>query len=304
MLILPENFRKNVINTNGTVGSKWLNILSDLINNYSKKWQLSKIKIFENISYNFVALAYSAKYEKDVVLKISIPGPEFFFEQNILIFWNGQGCVKLLDFDSSDGVMLLAAIEPGISLKNLFPVHDNEATLNAISVIKEIHSKSQIKNNKFLSDFPTTADWLDPLYFFNNEKIPKKLLQDARDLSKSLLSSHGDLYLLHGDLHHENILLDSNNTWLAIDPKGVVGELAFECGAFIRNPMPQLLNSPHLDKLLSNRFDQFSKELDIDRQRLVDWCFVQSILAAIWAIEDESDMWTAWLECAKLINIK
>ncbi len=38
-----------------------------------------------------------------------------------------------------------------------------------------------------------------------------------------------------GDLHHENILAAERAPWLAIDPKGVIGEPAYEMGALLRN---------------------------------------------------------------------
>jgi streptomycin 6-kinase len=39
------------------------------------------------------------------------------------------------------------------------------------------------------------------------------------------------------DLHHYNVLSDSGRGWLAIDPKGLVGEVEYEVGAAIRNPI-------------------------------------------------------------------
>ena len=41
--------------------------------------------------------------------------------------------------------------------------------------------------------------------------------------------------LLHGDLHHENILLDASGNWKAIDPQGRIGEQCLECGRFLLN---------------------------------------------------------------------
>ena len=52
----------------------------------------------------------------------------------------------------------------------------------------------------------------------------------------SLASSQRRPRLLHGDLQHYNILFDTNRGWLAIDPKGVVGEVEYEIGAVLRNP--------------------------------------------------------------------
>lgn len=74
--------------------------------------------------------------------------------------------------------------------------------------------------------------------------------------------------LLHGDLHQDNILLSNNNKWIAIDHKEVIGEPAYEIGAFTRNPIPQLLEQPNIQAIITKRLNIFSKMLNIDRQQL------------------------------------
>ncbi len=74
--------------------------------------------------------------------------------------------------------------------------------------------------------------------------------------------------LLHGDLHHENILAAAREPWLAIDPKGIVGELTYEVGALLRN---RLDAAPDLRRLQVRRIDQLSEALGLDRQRLLGW---------------------------------
>ena len=49
------------------------------------------------------------------------------------------------------------------------------------------------------------------------------------------LTPSGDQFLLHGDLHHDNILLGESGVWRVIDPQGVVGAPVLECGRFIQN---------------------------------------------------------------------
>src|SRR5438067_1309862 len=66
----------------------------------------------------------------------------------------------------------------------------------------------------------------------------------AEAIFAALLATQVAPVLLHGDLHHENILAAARQPWLAIDPKGVVGEPAYEAGALLRNPLPWLLEQP------------------------------------------------------------
>jgi streptomycin 6-kinase len=107
--------------------------------------------------------------------------------------------------------------------------------------------------------------------------------------------------LLHGDLHHHNILSAERQPWLALDPKGVIGEPAYEVGALLRNPFPQILSLPGPGRLLARRVDQLAAELDFDRQRLVGWGIAQAVLAAWWSFEDHGHGWQGCLTCAELL---
>jgi streptomycin 6-kinase len=92
--------------------------------------------------------------------------------------------------------------------------------------------------------------------------------------------------LLHGDLHHYNVLSDRARGWCAIDPKGVVGELEYELGAALRNPIdrPDLFASVDI---VERRLEHFGLALGIDTSRARGWCFAQAVLAAIWSLEDD-----------------
>ena len=116
--------------------------------------------------------------------------------------------------------------------------------------------------------------------------LPEALVDRAERLFAELLASMSGLVVLHGDLHHFNILAAERQPWLAIDPKGVVGEPEYEVGAFLRNPTPDLLSNPHAGWILSRRLDQFSEELSFDRERLRNWGMAQAVLSAWWSIED------------------
>jgi len=99
------------------------------------------------------------------------------------------------------------------------------------------------------------------------------------------LASQGEPVLLHGDLHHYNILSSQREPWLAIDPKGVIGEREYEIGALMRNPISKKLTK----KTLVNRLDKITELTGFDKQRLLHWSIVQTVLAACWCIDDGTD---------------
>ena len=177
---------------------------------------------------------------------------------------------------------LLERAIPGISLKNYFPNKDQEAIEIACKIMKKLHQASIPEHH----NFPHIRDWLSTLD--KDWNIPVGYLQKARWLRDQLLTSSDADVLLHGDLHHDNILQDSDN-WTVIDPKGVVGEPAYEVAAFIRNPVPELLEQGNAVDIIQSRIAAFSEALQIPISRITDWCFVQAVLSWVWALEDKCD---------------
>ena len=116
----------------------------------------------------------------------------------------------------------------------------------------------------------------------------RSLTGRAADQFAELCDSSGEEVVLHGDLHHFNVLR-SGDGWLAIDPKGVVGERAYEPGALLRNPWPGLLDEPDPTGVLRRRSAQLAETLNLDLERVRAWAYVQALLAAAWCVEDGFD---------------
>ena len=120
-------------------------------------------------------------------------------------------------------------------------------------------------------------------------------------LFAELLGSQSEPVLLHGDLHHDNILAAERQPWLALDPKGIVGEPAYEVGALLRNPMPGILALPDVRGVLARRLDQFAEELTLERQRLLGWGIAQAVLSGWWSYEDHGHGWEPAVACAEIL---
>lgn len=305
----PKQFTENILNTWGIKGKKWLQNLPNIVEHCIQKWNLKNLSIAKNLFFNYVAFAEIDRGK--VVLKLSFPGSEINQEIKVLKYFNGHGTTKLYDYDLENAAMLLEAIVPGTPLSTLFPNQDQESMIIFAKVMKKLHSKplafnelasSKTASNELAlteSEFPTLNKWLSSLYSEHKE-IPNHLLKKAQKLSEYLLETQENPILLHGDLHQDNIL-QNVNSWISIDPKGVLGEPCYEVGAFIRNPMPKLIQQSNLSEIMANRFATLSALLDIEKSRLMQWSFVQSILAACWCLEDNTQSWNDWIICAEVI---
>lgn len=85
---------------------------------------------------------------------------------------------------------------------------------------------------------------------------------------------------LHGDLHHDNIL-SSDRGWLAIDPKGLIGDPHYELANAFRNPFgaTKLAADP---RRINAMADVFSARLGLNRKRLIGFAAAHSGLSVCW----------------------
>jgi streptomycin 6-kinase len=240
-------------------------------------WRIRVQKITHTASS---VIAFGDRDEQPVVLKVvRNPGDEWTSGQ-VLEAFAGRGMVRVLEH--AEGAVLLERIAPG-SLLASEPISDNEASEVIAGVIGRMTPGSPPENT------PTIQSWGKGFarhMASGNQWIPMSLVEEAQDTFVGLCASQATTRLLHGDLHHHNILLDSQRGWLAIDPKGVVGELEYEVGAALRNPCqrPEIFAAP--DTILK-RTSCFARELHLDAARLLGWTFAQAVLAAIWEVEDD-----------------
>lgn len=99
-------------------------------------------------------------------------------------------------------------------------------------------------------------------------------------IADHLMSSALELRGLHGDLHHDNIMLSSRG-WLVIDPVGLIGEAGFGAANMFYDPADRddLCLDP---ERISQMADAFSKVLDVDPRRLLDQAYAYGYLSAAW----------------------
>ena len=137
--------------------------------------------------------------------------------------------------------------------------------------------------------FPTVTEWAGDLAKLRKRfdggtgPLPADLIAQAETLFRELLSSAEPSVLLHGDLHHFNILAARRSPWLAIDPQGLAGEPAYEVGALLRNPYPHLFTDP---KVQRRRIEVLHEELGFAKNRILGWGIAQAVLSAWWSLED------------------
>jgi streptomycin 6-kinase len=237
-------------------------------------------------------VAFVSRGDERLVLKL-VPGAGDETRMGaVLGHWGGEGAVRLIA--SEAGAILMERARPGGDLFDLLEADsDDSATVAACDVMAALRRPAPGGGG-----FRTVADW--GAGFARNRAaaveagIEARLIDRAEALFQDLCASQAEPILLHGDLHHHNIVRDAARGWLAIDPKGILGEPAYETGALLRNPIASLERCAR-PEIIARRTELMAGRLGYDVRRIIGWCFAQWVLADLWAIEDHIPFDESWL---------
>lgn len=255
--------------------------LLDRVQQHAREWRLDLADVFETETS---AVAFVSRGSQTLVLKVVKQQGDEWHSGEILDAFGGSGVARVNEH--TGGAMLIERLRPGNSLVSLVrDGKDEEATEILADVIQKMSAR---EIPKIPDRSSTTEDWAKGFERYiatDDEQIPQQLVEFAQQMYTDLCASQRSTRLLHGDLHHYNVLFDTDRGWLAIDPKGLVGELEYEIGAVLRNPQeqPQLFLS---QSIIERRLTQFTNRLNLDYERTIGWAFAQAVLSAIWEIED------------------
>lgn len=298
-LSLPAAFSQTISEAFGEPGQLWLDSLPCLLDEVAARWSLTIHAPFNPLSYNYAAPATGSDGQL-LVLKAGVPRPEVRSEIEALRVYAGRGSVLLLEADIDSGVMLLERVAPGVKLKA--EPDDARATEIAARVMQALWRPLPAGHS-----FHPVTDWAAGLARLRARfggatgPLPADWVDLAERLFAYLFASAEPPVLLHGDLHHENILAGERSPWLAIDPMGMAGEPVYEVGALLRNPMPEVADWPDLRRIQARRVDQLAEILGFDRQRIVGYGVAQAVLSAWWTLEDHGRADSPALACAEAL---
>ncbi len=294
---LPPEFQDRIRSVFRERADPWLTTLPDLRARAEQRWHIRIGEPFP-LSYNYVAAATRAD-GSEAVWKCGVPGDEARWEIEALRAYAGRGAVALIAANDAECSFLLERVRPGTRLLDLAAT---EKTAIAADVMLAL--RRDVPHGATL---PHVADWAralaDVRAMFNGATgpLPAPIFERAERWFAELLPSMGAPVLLHGDLHHENILLDARSDWLAIDPHGVVGEAEFEVGSWMRNPVRDIGGWRNLPATLARRLDIFGERLGFDRQRLLGWSLAQAVMSVSWTVLDGAGHWREGIAVAEAL---
>jgi streptomycin 6-kinase len=295
---LPKSFKQTLIDLYDDRGSVWLTDLPDLIATIEARWSIKVLPHFEVLSYNFAAPVVCSDGTR-AVLKLGVPNPELKTECEALRLYDGQGMAALYEADLELGALLIEHLQPGVMLSHL---EDDEQATSIITRIMQQLWRPLPPDHPFphITDWGKSLERLRPAFAGSTGPFPEHLVKFAEETYAEMRASPSEPVLLHGDLHHFNILSAQRQPWLAIDPKGLAGEPGYDIAQMLLNPW-ESMERDAMRQITRRRIDQLSSELGLDRQRLIQLGLTHAVLSSWWSYEDHGHGWQGGVMLAGIL---
>lgn len=280
MLEFPEKFKIDVINRYGTEGEIWLNHSNNLVEKYTKKFELENIILLEHLSVNIVMFATSSKWG-EVVVKIGSPSSRQ--EIKIIKQYPENYAPKCYYSNLEDNIMILEKIRPGYSLDYLENLEERIKVFCNLSnhlLIPANNTETFLTFDKVFTEYLEFAKESYPLF-----KDILWMIDIAKNLYEKMQEMNLPKYILHDDLHHKNIL-KSENGWKAIDPHGIIGERVIETAQFLRAELKHTNLEKHE---INNLISLMSKHYKEDKKLILETLYFYTIGKVIWQIRIKAD---------------
>jgi streptomycin 6-kinase len=267
-------------------GAAWLERLPRLVDECAAAWGLHVRAAFPRATVSFVAPAVLPGGAQ-AVLKVNFPEPESEHEADALAAWGGVGAVRLLAHDAQRRALLVERCVPGTQL---WAVRDEEqANAAAAGVLRALWRAPPSGFRSLAGEARRWAVEVPVRWERHGRPVDRAVVDDAVGWIGELLESPdpaGDA-LLHQDLHGGNVLRIDREPWfLAIDPKPLTGERAFDVASLLRDRRPELAAEPHPVGRMRRRLDQLAEALALDRERMRRWAVIHALAWGMGGPED------------------
>jgi streptomycin 6-kinase len=275
MIDIPATFARGIVEREGDAAVPWVESLPGLVDELLARWRCTPTA---RVRYGGVGIILAVRRHdgSPAVVKVSFPHPGNVYEPHAFAVWDGRGAVRLYERDDAHFAMLVEAGE-WQTLDDLGDVDQATAMLGHLARLLAVPAPPTLPRLSALAE-----EWEDTL------------AKDAEDLGHPLskqamaaafttlrdLCRHQPETMVHGDLHFGNVVRAVREPWLVIDPKGYVGDLAFDALTVLVRGVDSLRKADDLEAEVRRRLAIFSDAAEIERERVVRWVQARTAIGA------------------------
>ena len=240
---------------------------------YMQRWQLQPDgQAFETHS----SLLMPVRYRGAAAMMKIAREQEEKFGGLLMCWWQGEGAARVLAWHE-DGILLERAQGSRSLPQMVRDGDDRQATEILCQVVARLHAPRA----EPLPELIPLHQWFNSLW--PAAQAHGGMLRLSARVAAELLTSPREQTVLHGDIHHDNVLDFGERGWLVIDPKRLYGERAFDYANIFCNPNYGIATDPDI---FQRRVVQICQLAGLERQRLLQWILAWAGLSAAWFMED------------------
>jgi streptomycin 6-kinase len=239
---IPEPLRRNHLDWFGDQGRDWLDALSGTVTRLAAAWELEPAGAPFAGGTTAYVLPVDRTDGTPAVLKVDRLDEENRSEPTALHAYDGDGAVRLLEYDPASGAMLIERARPGTALlRHDFPGLSKPAAARERVAIACRLFRRLWRTHAPAADHPEPPRATDLLKRWS-ERFGTAAPQTPPDIAADLalgvrlceaLADPEAIGIANRDNHMSNIVAAEREPWLLIDPKPVLAERAFDGGYFL-----------------------------------------------------------------------
>lgn len=277
MIVVPDTFARSTVEREGARGVAWIAELPGIVQGLVERWGCVPDGA---VTHGGVGVIFPVRRrgEGPSVLKVSFPHPGNVHEPDAFAVWGGRGAVMLHARDDENFAMLLerartstlAEVGDADEIAEVAGRLGRRLAVPAPPGLPRLHEQARAWEDQLRKDAAELAHGMSP-------HTVDAAVATARELGRVQPE-----FLVHGDLHARNILRAEREPWLAVDPKGYVGDPAYDAGTLLTSRALSLLDVPDLRAAAHRILDIFSESAELDRVRARRWAQFHAVRGAFW----------------------
>ncbi|MEV5651282.1 aminoglycoside phosphotransferase family protein [Nocardia sp. NPDC052254] len=275
MIRLPKSLAHSKIAASGVTGREWIAGLPELLDGLVRQWSCVPDG---PVAHGQVGIVVPVRRRsRAAVIKVSFPRWADMCEADAYEVWDGAGAVRLYEraddrfammLERGGGALASAGDEEALTIQGRLT---RRLAVDAPAHLPQLSHQM----SRWEREIRTATETLD-------HHLPRAAI-DAALTTLREWGPHQPNTLVHGDLHDANILASGREPWLAIDPRGQVGDPAYDAFNVIRSPRfaPLLATAdprPGVLRLL----DIYCAAADIDVEWARRWTQAGAVHEALW----------------------
>ncbi|AZD68388.1 streptomycin 6-kinase [Pseudomonas chlororaphis] len=209
------------------------------------------------------------------MLKIALDDEEKYGNR-LMVWWAGEGAARVYAHHG-DALLMERAMGRRSLVQMALAGEDDEVSRIVCASLARLHAPRSTP----LPPLLTLPEWFKALRLAARRE--GGMFLRCLTTADELLASPREQVVLHGDIHHDNVLDFEERGWLVIDPKRVMGERGFDFANLICNPDLPTSGDP---RRFTRQVEVIAQAAGLERKRLLQWVLAYTGLSAAWFLED------------------